>query len=311
MNDHRLAIIVVSHNNAAWLPECLSSVYEKAGNLSLDVVVVDSGSSDDTVELVTREFPDVRVVSTENRGFAYANNRGLDVVEADWVLFLNPDTKILTGNLEELVTLLRERPTVGLAGVRQIDEKGVMDPTMRRFPHAVRSLFVSVGAEKLPFRSSWFGERVLDLAAYDRENVCDWTVGSFMLARGAALEDVGGMDERFFLYCEETDFCFRLNRAGWDVIHLPQMTIFHHSSTTGSDETLGRQMAFARRQYMAKHFGPAHRAAGTAALALGYAIRSVSPGRASSRRRQRASARAALATLLGLSPPPFGDPSSR
>ncbi len=286
-------------------------MYEKAGNLQLDVVVVDSGSTDDTADLVTREFPDVRVVRTENRGFAYANNRGLDVVDADWVLFLNPDTRILTGTLEELVSLLRERPSVGLAGVRQIDENGVMDPTMRRFPSAVRSLFVSVGAERLPLSSSGLGERNLDAAAYDRETVCDWTVGSFMLARREALDVVGGMDERFFLYCEETDFCLRIHQAGWDVVHLPQMTIFHHSSTTGSDETLGAQMAFARRQYMRKHFGPAHRAAGTVALALGYAIRSVSPGRTPSRRRRRASARSALTTLLGLAAPPFGDPSSR
>jgi GT2 family glycosyltransferase len=307
----RFAVVIVSHNSATWLAECLSSVYAKAGNVELDVVVVDSGSTDDTVGLVTREFPDVRVVTTENRGFASANNRGLEVVDADWVLFLNPDTRILTGTLEELVSLLRERPTVGLAGVRQIDENGVMDPTMRRFPTAIRSLFVSLGAEKLPFRSSWTGERVLDLELYDRETPCDWTVGSFMLARKVAIDDVGEMDERFFLYCEETDFCFRIRQAGWDVVHFPQMTIFHHSSTTGLDETLSRQMAFARRQYMAKHFGPAHRAAGTVALALGYALRSIFPGRSPNRRHQRASARSALATLLGLTPPPFGDPSSR
>jgi GT2 family glycosyltransferase len=309
-DDDRLAVIIVSYNSAGWLTPCISSIRAMSGNLELDIVVVDSGSTDDTVELVGREFPDVRVVKTENRGFAAANNRGLEVVDADWVLFINPDTRILSGTLEELVSLLRARPKVGLAGVRQIDENGVLDPTMRRFPNAIRSLFVSFGAEKLPFRSSWAGERVLDLQLYDHETPCDWTVGSFMLVRGAALDDVGEMDERFFLYCEETDFCVRIRNAGWDVVHLPQLTIFHHSSTTSSDETLSRQMAFARRQYMTKHFGFAHRAAGTAALALGYAIRSVSPGRSENRRHRRASARTALATLLGLTPPPFGDPSS-
>jgi GT2 family glycosyltransferase len=307
----RLAVIVVSYNSAGWLPACISSIHETAGALEVDVVVVDSGSTDDTVDLVTREFPDVHVVKTENRGFAAANNRGLEVVDADWVLFLNPDTRILTGTLEELVSLLGERPKVGLAGVKQIDENGVLDPTMRRFPTAIRSLFVSLGVEKLPFHSSWTGERVLDLELYDHESLCDWTVGSFMLVRREALDAVGEMDERFFLYCEETDFCFRIKQAGWDVVHLPQMTIFHHSSTTGSDETLGRQMAFARRQYMAKHFGPVRRTAGIATLGLGYAVRSVTPGRSPARRRRRASARAALATLLGLRPPPFGASAPR
>jgi GT2 family glycosyltransferase len=308
--DGRLAVITVSYNSAGWLPVCLSSIREMSGNLEVEIIVVDSGSSDETVELVRREYPDVRVVETENHGFAAANNRGLEVVDADWVLFVNPDTRILSGTLEELVTVLRARPEVGLAGVKQVDENGALDPTMRRFPTAIRSLFVSLGAEKLPFRSSWTGERVLDLPLYDQETPCDWTAGSFMLVRRAALDDVGEMDERFFLYCEETDFCFRIRQAGWKVVHFPQMTIFHHSSTTSSDETLSRQMAFARRQYMAKHFGPARRAACIAALALGYAIRSASPGRSENRRKRRASARTALTTLLGFTEPPFGTPSS-
>jgi GT2 family glycosyltransferase len=279
-----------------------------AGDLDLDIVVVDSGSADDTVELVGRQFPNVRVIRTENRGFAAANNRGLEAVDADWVLFLNPDTRILSGTLEGLVSLLRERPTVGLAGVKQIDENDVMDPTMRRFPNALRSLFVSVGAERLPFHARWLGERVLDMALYDHETPCDWTVGSFMLARRRAIDDVGSMDERFFLYCEETDFCLRMRQAGWQVLHLPQMTIFHHSSSTGADAALNRQMAFARRQYMAKHFTPVHRAAGILALGVGYAIRSVWPGRDSGGHGRRAAARAALATLLGLAPSPFESP---
>ena len=149
-----------------------------------------------------------------------------------------------------------------------------------------------------------------DTALYDRETLCDWTSGSFMLARKAAIDAVGGMDERFFLYCEETDFCLRIGQAGWNVVHFPQMTIFHQSSTTSSD-ALNRQMVFARRQYMAKHFAPAQRVAGTLSLALGAAIRCFWPGRGPADRRRRASARSALATLLGLAPPPFGYPSSR
>ncbi len=145
---------------------------------------------------------------------------------------------------------------------------------------------------------------------YDHETRCDWTSGSFMLVRRAALDRIGGMDERFFLYSEETDLCLRIREAGWDVVHFPQMTIFHESSTRPSNARLSRQMAFARRQYMAKHFAPAERVAGILAVGLGYAIRSVKPGRGPDARQRRRSARAALTTLLGFTPPPFGYPST-
>jgi GT2 family glycosyltransferase len=130
-----------------------------------------------------------------------------------------------------------------------------------------------------------------------------------MLARKAAVDEVGGMDERFFLYCEETDLCLRLRQAGWTVVHFPQMTIFHQSRTIVGD-VLSRQMAFARRQYMAKHCSRASRVAGIAALALGYGLRSIKPGRGTDARRRRSASRSAFAALLGLTPPPFGHPST-
>lgn len=303
----RLAVIIVSHNSAGWLQPCLSSLYAASGGLELDVVVVDSGSTDDTVHLVQSEFPDARVLTGPNRGFAAANNRGLEVVDAEWVLFINPDTRILSGSFVTLVALLRARPTVGLAGVRQIGETGALDPTMRRFPNAIRSLSTGLGAERLPVRGAWQGERVLDEALYEQETPCDWTSGSFMIARMAAIDEAEGMDEQFFLFCEETDLCLRLRRAGWEVVHLPQMTIFHQSSTVVSDR-LSRQMAYARRQYMAKHFSGPGRVASIAALALGFTLRSLKPGRGAEARRGRSASRAALRTLLGLTPPPFGGP---
>jgi GT2 family glycosyltransferase len=163
---------------------------------------------------------------------------------------------------------------------------------------------MSLGLERLPFYASRLGDRVLDGALYDREILCDWVSGSFMLARRAAIDDIGAMDERFFLYCEEIDYCLRMRRAGWSVAFLPKMTIFHQSSKTAS-EALTRQIAFARLQYMSKHFTPAHRLAGTLALGLGAAIRSIWPGRSSDDRRRRTSARSSLATLLGVAAPPF------
>jgi N-acetylglucosaminyl-diphospho-decaprenol L-rhamnosyltransferase len=301
----RLSVIIVSANSASWLRPCLATVFERAGGLDLDVVVVAAGCTDETVSLVEREFPDARTISCENRGFAYANNCALRTVDADWVLLLNPDTEILDGSFADLVRRLSSRPTVGLVGVRQLTSDGELFPTIRRFPNAIRSLFEALGSERFPFRASWLGERELDLRVYERDVACDWTSGSFMLVRREALQSAGFMDERFFLYCEETDFCLRIKQAGWEIRHLPFLTILHHANKEGWNLRLDAQAAYAKRQYFEKHLSPVHRLSAMGALLLGYTLRSVL-GRGNSGR--RSSSRAALSTLVGLRPPPFGEP---
>jgi N-acetylglucosaminyl-diphospho-decaprenol L-rhamnosyltransferase len=301
----RLSVIIVSANSAHWLRPCLTTVYERAGDVELDVVVVAAGCSDETVPLVEQDFPEARTISCPNRGFAYANNCGLRTVQADWVLFLNPDTEILEGSFAELLDRLGPRSTVGLVGVRQLTSDGEVYPTIRRFPNAIRSLFEALASERFPFRASWLGERELDLRVYERDVACDWTSGSFMLVRWETLQSAGFMDERFFLYCEETDLCLRIKQAGWEIRHVPYLTILHHADKAGWNPRLDAQAAYAKRQYFEKHLPPLHRLSATAALVLGYALRSVlgsgEPGR-------QASSRAALSTLIGRRPPPFGEP---
>jgi N-acetylglucosaminyl-diphospho-decaprenol L-rhamnosyltransferase len=297
-----LAIIIVSTNEAHWLRPCLSSIYEHAGDLELDVVIADNESTDGTRELVEEEFPRARVVTCPNRGFAHANNCGLQTTDARYALFLNPDTEVLAGTFEELVTALDRRPAVGLAGVKQVTADGSLFPTVRQFPNALRTLGEALGSERLPQRPSWLGERELRLDRYDSELECDWTSGSFMVVRREALESAGYMDERFFIYSEEPDLCLRIKRAGWEVRHLPLMTILHHADKAGVNPRMVAQDTYARLQYARKHFPPAHRAAYWAALALRSALRLSRGGS------RRTAAQAALGILLGRAAPPFGPP---
>jgi N-acetylglucosaminyl-diphospho-decaprenol L-rhamnosyltransferase len=301
----RLAVIIVSANSASWLRPCLTTLFARAGDVDLDVVVVAAGCTDETVPLVEGEFPRARTIPCENLGFAHGNNCGLRAVDADWVLFLNPDTEILEGTLADLVERLESQPTVGLVGVRQVTSEGRVSRTIRHFPNASRTFFEALGSERLPFRASWLGERELDPRAYDREVSCDWTSGSFMLARREALESSGFMDERFFLYCEETDLCLRIKQAGWEVRHLPYVTIQHEEYKADSNPRLDAQVAYSKRLYFRKHFSPVHQLAAIAGLALGYSIRSALGAGGSG---QRESAKVALATLFGRRPPPFGTP---
>ncbi len=304
-----VAIIIVSTNEAHWIRPCLRSVFAHLGSERADVVVVDNQSEDETGDVVAKEFPDARVVRSANHGFGHANNRALMTCDARYVLFLNPDTEVLEGTFGELVAAMDARPTVGLIGVRQVNTEGRLDTTIRRFPNALRAVGDALAAERLPRRPRWLGERELDRATYDREVDCDWTSGSFMLVRREAIESAGFFDERFFMYSDETDFCRRIKTAGWEVRHLPLMTILHHEGKAGVKPGIESLNAYTRVVYARKHFSPAHRGLYSGAVFLRHSLRSVYAGRGELGGRRRAANRAVVNTLLGRSPVPHGPPS--
>jgi GT2 family glycosyltransferase len=301
---HDLCVIIVSHNSKRWLDAALTTLLAGAGEIDLDVVVVDNGE-DGSASYVEGRFPTVRTVRCENRGFGHANNRGLETADARYVLFLNPDTELLSGTLAELLAVLDRRPELGLAGVRQVDSHGSLAPSIRRFPSTVNMLAEALWVERVPGLRLWLGERELDQRQYSRETGCDWTSGSFMIARGEALAASGGFDERFFLFSEETDLCWRIKRAGWEVGHLPELTIRHYEHDDGLGDRLEAQAAYARLQFAGKHL--ARPGAYRWAMALRYALRvGICSLLGDGKRRQRQAARAALtATLNGQ--PPFGE----
>jgi GT2 family glycosyltransferase len=273
---HDLAVIVVSHDQARWLPACLSSLLAGSGDLALDVVVVDNSGAGDSAALVERDFPAVRALRTANHGFGHANNRGLETCDARHVLFLNPDTELRDGILADLVAALNARPGVGAAGARQVTPAGAVHPSIRRFPSARRALAEALGSERIPGARA-LGERVLDPAAYERETPCDWTTGAALAVRGEVLEAVGAFDERFFLFSEETDLCRRIRAAGWEVVHLPSPTFVHHvhAGRGGLSPALALHDVRSRRLYAQKHLSPVHRALYLAAVVLRHGLRAL------------------------------------
>ncbi len=309
-NGHRhdLAIVIVSTNEAKWLEPCLSTIFDSAGTASLDIVVVDNDSSDGTREFVESRFPSARVVDSQNHGFSHANNRGVATCDAKYVLFLNPDTEIVEGTFSDLLKEMEDRPAVGLAGVRQLTGDGTLWPTIRYFPSVSRAFGEALAAERWPVQKRWLGERELDMGLYQREQPCDWTSGSFLLARQEALMSSGLLDERFFIYSEETDLCLRIKQAGWDIHHLPGMTIVHHAGKGGVRPRMVAQEAYGRRQYAEKHFSRPARFAYMTAVMARHVIRALTPGTGSEAVARRQAARRAIATLLGRAEPPFGTP---
>lgn len=299
-----LAVIVTCLDEADWVRPCVSSVLPSLGHLDAEVVIADIESDGTGLEGVISLDDRVRAVPCRNGGFAHANNEALRTVDARYVLFLNPDTELVGGSLEELVGRLDGRPEIGLAGVRQLTPDGTVYPTMRRRASAIRLLGEALGSERLAPRVSWLCHRRLDLPAYEREQACDWTTGSFMLVRREALLSAGFLDERFFFGGEEEDLCLRIREAGWQVVHTPAVTIVHHVNKAPPSDRLERQQAYAKLQYARKNLGLPRRVGFVLALLLFYGIRGVIGGDAG----RRARSRGAVRVLIGAAPPPFGDP---
>jgi N-acetylglucosaminyl-diphospho-decaprenol L-rhamnosyltransferase len=299
-----LSIIITSLDEAGWVKACVDSLRRAIDPLDAEIVVAAIGSSDPGLDDVVAMDGRVRVVRCLNRGYAHANNEALRTVDARYVLFLNPDTEFVSGSLERLVADLDRRTGIGVVGARQLTSDGTVYPTIRRRATALRQLGEALGSERFAPRVPWLCHRQLDLSSYEHEQVCDWTIGSFMLVRREALMSAGYMDERFFFGVEEEDLCLRVRQAGWQVIHTPTVTIVHHVNKRPPSDRFVRQQAYAKLQYARKNFDPPRRGPYLLAALLFFGLRAVI-GRDPSRRAHHGGA---VRVLLGLDRPPFGEP---
>jgi GT2 family glycosyltransferase len=306
-----LSVITVTHDGREMALATLRSAAARLGDLEAEWIVVDNASTDGTPEAIEAEFPHVRVVRAPNHGFAAGNNVALAHARGRYVLLVNPDVEIQQGTLRELVDALDARPEVGVASVLTEGPDGALLPTIRRLPTPARDLGEALGAARIrPLR----GLQELDdrYEDYGRERSADWLVGSFLLARRAAVEEVGPLDDGFFLYSEEIDWCHRFRLAGWDVRHLPLMTITHHCGESDRPDLVA-QLASSRLRFAYKHFSRRRAVAIHAALAFGHLLRlacfaPAAPWRPPLRRRARAEARG-LAVLCGAAPPYAANPA--
>jgi N-acetylglucosaminyl-diphospho-decaprenol L-rhamnosyltransferase len=297
-----LSVIVVTHGRPELALSTLRCAHAAAEGLAVQWLVVDSGSTDDTPDRIERAFPHVHVLRCENIGFAGANNRALALAQGRYVLLLNPDVEIVSGTLAELLAALDARPAVGMASVIQQGSDERLQYSIRRYPSALRALGEAFA---LPWRGSGEEERVA--SRYSEEGAADWLVGAFLIARAEVVSSIGGLDERFFLYSEETDWCYRARAAGWEVRHLPQMRVTHHT-TPSTRPDLVAQLSYAKLLFARKHYRRGRSAAIRAALTARHLLRVLGlTARPWTRPEERLAAeRRALAVITGAAPPPFG-----
>ncbi len=297
-----LEVVIVSHRDGRWLEPCVASLKSRAGGCAYRTTIVENGRG--TVPLAESET--VRVLRVENRGFGAANNAGARDSTAAVILFLNPDTEQVDGTLERLVQTMRDEPDLGLVAVRQVALDGTVWPSLHRFPSLGRGLAAAVASEKWPVLGKRLGERVLEEEAYSRRGRFDWTTGAVLAVRRQAFEAVGGFDEDFFLFSEETDLCKRIHDAGWNAQVQPDIAFVHHAGRAGVDPTREAQMARARVQYARKHFTRPRAAAYHAILVGHHMLRfALLRARRATSSSSAAASAAALRVLLGRSLPPI------
>jgi GT2 family glycosyltransferase len=234
-----LSVCIVNWNGGDFLPSCVRSVYEGAGNLELEVIIVDNGSTDGSAVEIERLFPEATVIDHgRNDGFAAANNIAIGRSGGRYLLFLNPDTVVDSGSIELMVSFLDEEKTAGALGCKLYHpDTGSVESSARSDPDPLPLLWNLVYIDRLFPRSPLFGRYRMSNRSEDERREVDWVTGACMLARREAIEEVGGFDTRFFMYCEDIDICLRMRTNGWKVYYLPEAEVGHYRGR--SSEQLG------------------------------------------------------------------------
>jgi GT2 family glycosyltransferase len=257
-----LSVLVASYNTRELLAACLATLARATETLRTEIIVVDNSSSDGSCEMVARDFPEVRLLrNTRNEGFAKANNRALTESRGRFVLLLNPDTLIPQDTIEPMVRFLEAHPRVGMAGCRVDRPDGRLDEACKReFPTPLTAIARFLSLDRLFPRST-------ALAAYSKlgsdpsgRYEVDAVVGAFMLVRRETVDDVGGLDEDFFMFGEDLDWCYRVKRKDWKVYYVGDYHVVHHKGAATRQDPhrmnwhFHRSMFLFHRKHLVDHY---------------------------------------------------------
>ncbi len=253
-----LSILIVNWNVRDLLRNCLRSIERGRGGLEVEVIVVDSASTDGSAAMVAAEFPWVRLLpQTENVGFPRGNNIALAQARGNFLLLLNPDTVVLDDALTLLVDYLRRHPDVGAVGPQLLNPDGSVQSSRRRFPTLATGFLESTWLERFApgVLRRYYALDLPDEATAD----VDWLVGACILVPRAVTERVGGLDEGYFMYSEELDWCRRIKEDGWRVVYHPAARVVHHVGKSSEQAVTARHINFqrAKLRYFRKYHGRA------------------------------------------------------
>jgi N-acetylglucosaminyl-diphospho-decaprenol L-rhamnosyltransferase len=259
-----LSVIIVSWNVRDLLRRCLLSLRPSLsdspaqGETASEVVVVDNGSRDGSPEMVAADFPEVRLIrNLENRGFTAANNQGLAVSRGRQLLLLNPDTEVVGNAVATMAAYLEAYPRVGALGPQLRYPDGRLQSSRRRFPTLSTALVESTVLQEWGHDNPILRRYYMADTPDNAVQPVDWVVGACLMVRREAFEQVGGLDEGFFMYSEELDWCHRIKDAGWEIVYLPTATVIHYEGKSSEQVVAARHIYFqnSKVRYFRKYHG--------------------------------------------------------
>ncbi len=226
----RISIIIVNYNVKHFLEHCLLSVFRALTDIDAEVFVVDNQSTDGSVEMVREKFPAVRLIANEhNVGFARANNQAVEISNGEYILYLNPDTIVAEDCFEKCLEYMDKHPEVGALGPKLIDGKGVFLPESKRgFPSTWVAFCKISGLSSLFKKSRRFNQYHLGYLPEHETNEVDVLVGCFMFCRKKVIDEVGSFDETYFMYGEDIDLSYQINKSGYKNVYFPETTVIHY-----------------------------------------------------------------------------------
>lgn len=231
-----LSVCIVAYQAKDYLHACLVSLFENTQQTSFEVIVVDNGSSDGTCDLLTTSYPQVTLIENKkNLGYTHPMNQALRASHGKFLLQLNPDTHVLPNALDLLVNFIRGHASVGICGPKVLNQNGTLQGPCKRGearPWAVISYYL--GLSRLFPKSKLFGGYLLNYLDEDETNPVAGVSGSCMLIRREVVNQISYLDEDYFAFQEDADYCFRARQAGWEVYYFPEAKIVHYGGQGGS-----------------------------------------------------------------------------
>lgn len=237
----QLSIVTVGTNQKELLASCLGSIYAYPPGVPFEVILVDNLSDDGTSEMVSLSFPQVRVIHNLCRlGYPSNGNIGIRASVGRYILMLNPDIEVLPCAFDKLTAFMDSHPEVGIAGAKLLNPDGTLQYSCRGYSRPYMPILRGFGLDRVFPRARMFQEYLMSDWDHNSPREVDWILGACLIVRRKAIEQVGLMDERFFLYCDDQDWCYRMWCCGWKVYYVPSAVMVHHHLRDSARHLFGK-----------------------------------------------------------------------